>query len=218
MTCSSRSRSVSINRSGVERSPQERASFCSDGAELAKTGQFGRSSDGSRSGNGYPEPLRAHSSAGERSLHTREVPGSIPGAPIRKGTQIGAFLGSRICNSPPKLWGARFMRGSAPHEQIACLEVFVHGCLVGVEGLSRCADREKAMGVDYRLLARFEASRDHHEAARRALPRQWRVDPRPEVQHVNDLWVRAFVRVREHQERIAADLRDGSLVWLSDDR
>src|SRR5207342_3932524 len=25
---------------------------------------------------------RAHSSAGERSLHTREVPGSIPGAPI----------------------------------------------------------------------------------------------------------------------------------------
>ena len=27
-------------------------------------------------------PSRAHSSAGERSLHTREVPGSIPGAPI----------------------------------------------------------------------------------------------------------------------------------------
>ena len=27
-------------------------------------------------------PLRAHSSAGERPLHTREVPGSIPGAPI----------------------------------------------------------------------------------------------------------------------------------------
>jgi hypothetical protein len=25
--------------------------------------------------------FRAHSSAGERSLHTREVPGSIPGAP-----------------------------------------------------------------------------------------------------------------------------------------
>ena len=31
----------------------------------------------------YPYALRAHSSAGERSLHTREVPGSIPGAPIR---------------------------------------------------------------------------------------------------------------------------------------
>jgi hypothetical protein len=28
---------------------------------------------------------RAHSSAGERSLHTREVPGSIPGAPTEKG-------------------------------------------------------------------------------------------------------------------------------------
>ena len=27
------------------------------------------------------QPSRAHSSAGERSLHTREVPGSIPGAP-----------------------------------------------------------------------------------------------------------------------------------------
>ena len=30
----------------------------------------------------YPCRSRAHSSAGERSLHTREVPGSIPGAPI----------------------------------------------------------------------------------------------------------------------------------------
>ncbi len=31
---------------------------------------------------GYPDPRsRAHSSAGERPLHTREVPGSIPGAP-----------------------------------------------------------------------------------------------------------------------------------------
>ena len=29
------------------------------------------------------QPSRAHSSAGERSLHTREVPGSIPGAPIK---------------------------------------------------------------------------------------------------------------------------------------
>ncbi|MBM2823198.1 MAG: Ion trans protein [Thermoleophilia bacterium] len=35
---------------------------------------------------GYPYELRAHSSAGERSLHTREVPGSIPGAPIDRRT------------------------------------------------------------------------------------------------------------------------------------
>ena len=31
---------------------------------------------------------RAHSSAGERSLHTREVPGSIPGAPIREASGL----------------------------------------------------------------------------------------------------------------------------------
>ena len=37
---------------------------------------------GTYQGLGYPYALRAHSSAGERSLHTREVPGSIPGAPI----------------------------------------------------------------------------------------------------------------------------------------
>ena len=72
-----------------------------------------------RPGNGYSKRLRAHSSAGERSLHTREVPGSIPGAPIRKGAQIGAFLRSRICNSPPTLRRARFMRDSAPVRQIA---------------------------------------------------------------------------------------------------
>ena len=35
---------------------------------------------------------RAHSSAGERPLHTREVPGSIPGAPIGKPAVVGGFL------------------------------------------------------------------------------------------------------------------------------
>jgi hypothetical protein len=34
----------------------------------------------------------AHSSAGERPLHTREVPGSIPGAPTKKGPGDGVFL------------------------------------------------------------------------------------------------------------------------------
>jgi len=65
------------------------------------------------------------------------------------------------------------------------------------------------MNVDYRLLARFEASRDRHEAARQALPKQWLADPRPEVQHLNELWVRVSARAREHQDRIAADLHAG---------
>src|SRR3954451_10406125 len=35
---------------------------------------------------------RAHSSAGERSLHTREVPGSIPGAPTHQTAAYMRFL------------------------------------------------------------------------------------------------------------------------------
>ena len=35
-----------------------------------------------------PYAPRAHSSAGERSLHTREVPGSIPGAPILEPARL----------------------------------------------------------------------------------------------------------------------------------
>jgi len=66
-----------------------------------------------------------------------------------------------------------------------------------------------AMAVDYRLLARFEASRDRYDAARRALPKRWLTDPRPEVQHLNELWVRVIVRAREHQDRIAADFFTG---------
>jgi hypothetical protein len=38
----------------------------------------------------------------------------------------------------------------------------------------------RTMNVDYRLLAHFQASRDRYEAAKRALPQQWRTDPRPE--------------------------------------
>jgi hypothetical protein len=74
-----------------------------------------------------------------------------------------------------------------------------------VEGSSRCADKRTAMNVDYRLVARFQASRDRYEAARRALPKQWLADPRPQVQHLNDYWVSVVVRAREHQERITAD-------------
>jgi hypothetical protein len=39
-------------------------------------------------------PSRAHSSAGERSLHTREVPGSIPGAPTRETPANDTILDS----------------------------------------------------------------------------------------------------------------------------
>jgi hypothetical protein len=61
------------------------------------------------------------------------------------------------------------------------------------------------MNVDYRLLARFEASRDRYEAARRSLPEQWRADPRREVQDINDLRISVIVRAREHLDQIAAD-------------
>src|SRR4051794_3921911 len=36
----------------------------------------------------YRSRSRAYSSAGERSLHTREVPGSIPGTPIARNARI----------------------------------------------------------------------------------------------------------------------------------
>jgi hypothetical protein len=39
---------------------------------------------------------RAHSSAGERPLHTREVPGSIPGAPTFKDPAKGGLLFSAL--------------------------------------------------------------------------------------------------------------------------
>ena len=61
----------------------------------------------------------------------------------------------------------------------------------------------------YRLLAGFEASRDRYETARRALPERWRADRRPAVQEANDLWVSVIVRIREHQDQIAADLTRG---------
>ena len=41
-------------------------------------------------------PLGAHSSAGERPLHTREVPGSIPGAPIGTRRPSGNGLVERV--------------------------------------------------------------------------------------------------------------------------
>src|SRR5919109_2174001 len=50
-------------------------------------------------------PLRAHSSAGERPLHTREVPGSIPGAPIlaRMDTRNPHGCVSHSCPDVPEM-------------------------------------------------------------------------------------------------------------------
>ena len=49
---------------------------------------------------------RAHSSAGERPLHTREVPGSIPGAPTKKPPETRGFLLPRYLQFVPyaRLW------------------------------------------------------------------------------------------------------------------
>jgi acyl-CoA reductase-like NAD-dependent aldehyde dehydrogenase len=71
------------------------------------------------------------------------------------------------------------------------------------------------MAVDYRLLPTFQASRRRHDAARRALPDRWRSDPRPEVQAINDNWVAAVARAREHLDRIAAS-RQGTSPLLDD--
>jgi hypothetical protein len=70
------------------------------------------------------------------------------------------------------------------------------------------------MNVDYRLLSHFEASRVRHEAVRRALPAQWRSDPRPEIQRTNELWVSVVVRARELQEALAAGSSRAPLVLL----
>jgi len=66
------------------------------------------------------------------------------------------------------------------------------------------------MNVDYRLLTRFQASKDRHEAARRALPERWRADGRPEVQLANEVWVGTVARARQHQESFAG--------WSDEDR
>ncbi len=64
------------------------------------------------------------------------------------------------------------------------------------------------MSVDYRLLARFEASRHRLEAARQALPLHWQADPRPEAQIINEHWVAVMAQAMEHREQT----RDGRSV------
>src|SRR6266550_9432610 len=57
----------------------------------------------------------AHSSAGERPLHTREVGGSIPPVPTTKGPESGAFLfleRQRIADLQAALQAAGLLRGN----------------------------------------------------------------------------------------------------------
>jgi len=74
------------------------------------------------------------------------------------------------------------------------------------------------MSVDYRLLDRFEASRQRHEAARRALPERWRTDPRPEAQTMNEHWVRVMVQACDDHDRLTAPSSATPLVFSNDER
>ena len=74
------------------------------------------------------------------------------------------------------------------------------------------------MSIDYRLLDRFETSRQRHEAARRALPERWRTDPRPEAQTMNEHWVCVMVQACEDQDRLTARFSATPLVFSGDDR
>jgi|HubBroStandDraft_6_1064221.scaffolds.fasta_scaffold2756351_1 hypothetical protein len=53
------------------------------------------------------------------------------------------------------------------------------------------------MSVDYRLLARFEASQQRLAKAALALPEHWRADPRREARIINDHWIRVIAEAAE---------------------
>ena len=74
------------------------------------------------------------------------------------------------------------------------------------------------MSIDYRLLDRFETSRQRHEAARRALPEHWRTDPRPEAQTMNEHWVRVMVQACDDHDQHTAHLSATQLLSSGDDR
>ena len=55
-----------------------------------------------------------------------------------------------------------------------------------------------ADNVDRRLLARFEASREHERARRELLPPEWLNAEREPAEHLEDLFVVVLERAREH--------------------
>jgi len=74
------------------------------------------------------------------------------------------------------------------------------------------------MSIDYRLLAHFEESRSRFEAARRALPENWRSDPRHEAQVMNEYWVGLLARSAHQGGGRATRASTASLVVSIDDR
>ncbi len=73
------------------------------------------------------------------------------------------------------------------------------------------------MSIDYRLLERFEASRQRHAAARQLLPAHWQSDPRPEAQTINEHWVSVIVRACEQQDEVNRS-SETLIAFGSDDR
>ncbi len=80
-------RGYRYERLAIDPSPMRAIAALADGTADRRTG----CGDRARSRALALHPSRAHSSAGERSLHTREVPGSIPGAPISGNGFFKAF-------------------------------------------------------------------------------------------------------------------------------
>jgi hypothetical protein len=57
------------------------------------------------------------------------------------------------------------------------------------------------MTVDYRLLAKWEASQHRHEQARRALPARWQNANRFQVHAANEGQIRAHLHEQESDAR-----------------
>lgn len=74
------------------------------------------------------------------------------------------------------------------------------------------------MNVDYRLLARFQASHDRLAAARATLPEHWQSDPRPEAQAMNDHWVNVIAKAAEDHARGGSRRSETSVLVSVDDR
>jgi hypothetical protein len=74
------------------------------------------------------------------------------------------------------------------------------------------------MSIDYRLLSHFQESRSRLEAARRALPENWRADPRPEAQVMNEFWVGVIARSAHGPRALTDGASVAPLVVSIDDR
>jgi hypothetical protein len=98
-----------------------------------------------------------------------------------------AELSCRGCGFEP---APRSSPARCPQCQGFDWRLVLRGPPVEVTGAS--AGGSHTTNVEYRLLARFEATRRRYAAARAALPERWRVDPRREAQVMNDFWVQVI--------------------------